>query len=56
MIRKHDNLNEQKYCYGNHHCPLTSASIIPPGALIGCPDTPDVAGENQHNPEERGSG
>lgn len=29
MIRKHDNLNEQKYCYGNHHCPLTSASIIP---------------------------
>lgn len=29
MIRKQDNLNEQKYCYGNHHCPLTSASIIP---------------------------
>lgn len=29
MIRKDDNLNEQKYCYGNHHCPLTSASIIP---------------------------
>lgn len=28
MIRKRDNLNEQKYCYGIHHCPLTSASII----------------------------
>lgn len=22
MIRKHDNLNKQKYCYGNHHCPF----------------------------------
>lgn len=39
MIRKHDNLNEQKYCYGNHHCPLTSASIIPGCShwLLRCP-------------------
>lgn len=44
MIRKHDNLNEQKYCYGNHHCPLTSASLTP-GALIGCPDAPEESAQ-----------
>lgn len=55
MIRKHDDLNKQKYCYGNHHCPWHQW-VSSPLLLIGCPDTPDETGETQHNTGECGNG
>lgn len=40
MMRKHYNLNKRKYCYGNHHCSLTSA--IPSLLLLAAPDPRDA--------------
>lgn len=35
---------------------LDISGYLPPGALRGCPDTPDVPGKNQHNIDKCGSG
>lgn len=56
MIRKRDNLNKQKYCYGNHHCPLTSESIIPLVLLLAVLITLMLQGRNSTTQRREGMG